>query len=213
MAKFFRMGSSIIGFVGVLTIIISCMGLLGMVVYTIEGKLKEVGVRKVLGASTGNINWHLSKGFFLLLGIAILIAVPFTIFAANLWLQNFKDWFLLRLTICGRLFPSLAIDDCWFCRPIQTSCQPPLNSNSNLNRKPSPQSKTGSRPPTPRLRQQAIQPCGSTERHIATQPGVTWRHSRESHSDTAGSHIATQLRSINQKGDSGGKLFLEFSGG
>lgn len=89
MSKFFRMGSGIISFVGFLTILISCMGLLGMVVYTIEGKLKEVGIRKVLGASIGNINWQLAKGFFLLLGIAILIAVPFTVFVSNMWLQNF----------------------------------------------------------------------------------------------------------------------------
>ena len=89
MAKFFRMGSGIISFVGFLTILISCMGLLGMVVYTIEGRLKEVGIRKVLGASMGNINWQLAKGFFLLLGIAILIAVPFTVFVSNMWLQNF----------------------------------------------------------------------------------------------------------------------------
>ncbi|MEO1260979.1 MAG: ABC transporter permease [Bacteroidota bacterium] len=95
MSKFFRMGSMIIGFVGILTIIISCMGLLGMVVYTIEGKLKEVGVRKVLGASTANLNWHLSKGFFLLLGIAIFIAVPLVLFVGNMWLQNFS----LRIAI------------------------------------------------------------------------------------------------------------------
>ena len=87
--NFFRMGSSIIGFVGFLTIVISCMGLLGMVIYTVEGKLKEVGIRKVLGASIGNINWQLAKGFLLLLAIAILIAVPFTIFVSNIWLQNF----------------------------------------------------------------------------------------------------------------------------
>ena len=75
MSKFFKMGSRIIGFVGFLTILISCLGLLGMVVYTIEGRLKEVGIRKVLGASEGNLNWQLAKGFLVLLSIAILIAV------------------------------------------------------------------------------------------------------------------------------------------
>ncbi len=87
--KFFRMGSRIIGFIGFLTILISCMGLLGMVVYTVEGKLKEVGIRKVLGASESSLNWQLSKGFLILLAIAILIAVPLTVFLGNLWLQNF----------------------------------------------------------------------------------------------------------------------------
>ncbi len=95
MAKFFRMGSKIIGFVGFLTIVIACLGLLGMVIYTVEGKVKEVGIRKVLGASEGNIVWQLSKSFLLLLGIAIAVAVPLTIFVANLWLNNFP----LRITV------------------------------------------------------------------------------------------------------------------
>ncbi len=89
LSKFFRMGSSIIGFVGFLTILIACLGLLGMVIYNIEGRVKEVGIRKVLGASAGNIVWQLSKGFFLLLAIAIVLAIPLTVFGANLWLQNF----------------------------------------------------------------------------------------------------------------------------
>ena len=93
--KFFTMGSKIIGFVGVLTIIIACLGLLGMVIYTVEGRIKEVGIRKILGASVLNIVWKLSKSFVSLLGIAIILAVPITIFGANLWLQNF--W--LRMTI------------------------------------------------------------------------------------------------------------------
>ena len=89
LAKFFRMGSQIIAFIGILSIIISCLGLLGMVIYTIEGKIKEVGIRKVLGASEPGLVWQLSKGFIWLLGISILIATPITIFGAQLWLQNF----------------------------------------------------------------------------------------------------------------------------
>jgi len=89
LSKFFNMGAKIIGFIGLLTIIIACMGLLGMVLYTVEGKMKEIGIRKVLGASRGNIIWQLSKGFFLLLFLAILIATPLTILGANAWLQNF----------------------------------------------------------------------------------------------------------------------------
>ncbi|MEM8525396.1 MAG: FtsX-like permease family protein [Bacteroidota bacterium] len=89
LSKFFQMGSKIIGFVGFLTILIACMGLLGMVIYTVEGRIKEIGIRKVLGASEKNMIWQLSKGFVWLLGIAIVIAVPLTIFGANLWLQNF----------------------------------------------------------------------------------------------------------------------------
>lgn len=95
LSKFFEMGSKIIGFVGFLTILIACLGLLGMVMYTVEGRIKEVGILKVLGASERNVIWQLSKGFILLLGIAIVIAVPLTILGANLWLQNF----VLRINV------------------------------------------------------------------------------------------------------------------
>ncbi|MEM9886319.1 MAG: ABC transporter permease [Bacteroidota bacterium] len=95
LTKFFQMGSKIIGFVGFLTILIACMGLLGMVIYTVEGRIKEVGIRKVLGASEGNVIWQLSKGFIALMGIAIVVAVPLTVFGANLWLQNF----VLRMNV------------------------------------------------------------------------------------------------------------------
>ena len=78
-----------IGFVGFLSILIACMGLLGIVIYTTESKMKEVGIRKILGASKKSLVWKLSKSFFLLLGIAIVIATPLTIAGANMWLQNF----------------------------------------------------------------------------------------------------------------------------
>jgi putative ABC transport system permease protein len=83
------MGSQIIGFIGLLTIVISCLGLLGMVIYATESRIKEVGIRKVLGASAANIVWKLSKGFLFLLGIAVLIGLPLTLLISNLWLQNF----------------------------------------------------------------------------------------------------------------------------
>ena len=83
------MGSRIIGFIGLLTIIISCLGLLGMVIYATESRIKEVGIRKVLGASFIHIIWKLSKSFLYLLGIAVLIGLPITLLIANMWLQNF----------------------------------------------------------------------------------------------------------------------------
>lgn len=99
LAKFFKMGSSIIGFVGFLTILIACLGLLGMVIYTVEGRMKEVGIRKVLGASKRSIIWQLSKGFFFLLSLAAVIAVPLTIASANLWLNNFINRIVIGPTI------------------------------------------------------------------------------------------------------------------
>lgn len=68
----------IVGFLGVLAISISCLGLLGMVVYTTEGKTKEVGIRKVMGASAVNITYLLSKDYLKLMLIAVAIAAPIT---------------------------------------------------------------------------------------------------------------------------------------
>lgn len=66
------------GFISFLAIGIASMGLLGMVVFTTETRLKEIGIRKVLGASETGLLVLLSKGFILLLIIAAAIALPIT---------------------------------------------------------------------------------------------------------------------------------------
>lgn len=68
----------ICGFLGFLAITISCLGLLGMVVYTAETRTKEIGVRKVMGASTPSIAYLLSKDYVKLMIIATIIATPLT---------------------------------------------------------------------------------------------------------------------------------------
>jgi putative ABC transport system permease protein len=68
----------ICGFLGLLAITISCLGLLGMVVFTVENRTKEIGVRKVMGASTTTITLLLSKDFAKLMIVAALIATPLT---------------------------------------------------------------------------------------------------------------------------------------
>ncbi len=68
----------ICGFLGLLAITISCLGLLGMVVFTVENRTKEIGVRKVMGASTSTITILLSKDFAKLMFIAACIATPLT---------------------------------------------------------------------------------------------------------------------------------------
>ncbi len=68
----------IVGFLGVLAISISCLGLLGMVVYTTEGKTKEVGIRKVMGASAASITYLLSKEYVKLMSLAVILATPIT---------------------------------------------------------------------------------------------------------------------------------------
>lgn len=68
---------------------ISCLGLLGLATFTAQRRTKEIGVRKVLGASVGNLIRLVSIGFLKLVIIAIVIAVPVGWFVMNKWLENF----------------------------------------------------------------------------------------------------------------------------
>lgn len=72
-----------------LTIGISCLGLLGLVVYTTNTRTKEIGIRKVLGATVGNIVSILSAEFLRLVLLASAIAIPVAWWAADRWLSNF----------------------------------------------------------------------------------------------------------------------------
>lgn len=74
----FEVMVKVIGFITFLAICIASMGLFGMVVFTTETRLKEISIRKVLGATESGLIFHLSKGFLLLLLIATLIALPIT---------------------------------------------------------------------------------------------------------------------------------------
>ncbi len=73
-----------------LTIFISCLGLFGLATYMAEARIKEIGVRKVLGASVTNITALLSKDFVKLVFISILIASPIAWIAMYKWLQNYN---------------------------------------------------------------------------------------------------------------------------
>jgi putative ABC transport system permease protein len=81
--------SKLCGVFATLAIIISCLGLLGLVAYTTERRTKEIGVRKVLGASVANIAGLLSKDFLSLVFIGCLIAFPVAWGLMNNWLQEF----------------------------------------------------------------------------------------------------------------------------
>jgi putative ABC transport system permease protein len=76
--SFFFSMIKICGFLGFLAITISCLGLLGMVVFTVENRTKEVGIRKSVGATTENIVMILSRDFVKLMMISIVIATPLT---------------------------------------------------------------------------------------------------------------------------------------
>jgi len=73
----------------IITIFISCMGLFGLIMFTAQLKTKEIGIRKVLGASVANIASMLSREFVRLVGISILIASPIAWYLMNQWLQDF----------------------------------------------------------------------------------------------------------------------------
>ena len=77
----------VVGLIATLAICISCMGLLGMATYTTETRLKEISIRKVLGSSNRQLVMLLSKGFFKLLMIAVLIGIPASWFLNNMWLE------------------------------------------------------------------------------------------------------------------------------
>lgn len=105
---------SVLSFFAILTIIIASLGLFGIVVFTVEQKLKEIGVRKVLGASVMSIVILFSKSYVKLLVVAFAIATPIGYYFMNNWLSDFEykinigpDVFLFALGTL--LFISLAI--------------------------------------------------------------------------------------------------------
>ena len=73
-----------------LTVFIACLGLLGLAAFTTEQRTKEIGVRKVIGATVGSLVVLISSEFFILVGIGILIAYPAAWYFTNNWLQNFS---------------------------------------------------------------------------------------------------------------------------
>ena len=73
-----------------LAIFISCLGLLGLVIFTAQQRTKEFGIRKVLGASAGSLFNLLSKEFLLLVFVAMIIASPIAWFVMTKWLQDYE---------------------------------------------------------------------------------------------------------------------------
>jgi putative ABC transport system permease protein len=103
----YRADSQVGGIVGVLAgiaIIISCLGLFGLASYSAERRTKEVGIRKVLGASVQNIVGMLSKDFLKYVLIAALIAWPLAWFSVYKWLQDYAyrieiSWWIFLLAV------------------------------------------------------------------------------------------------------------------
>jgi putative ABC transport system permease protein len=99
-----RIGKLASSFAG-LAIFISCLGLFGMASFTAEKRIKEIGIRKVLGASVFNLWRLLSKEFVGLVIISFLISVPLSWWLMHKWLQNFE----YRSEITGWMFMSTAL--------------------------------------------------------------------------------------------------------
>src|SRR5258705_13242749 len=73
----------------IIAIFVSCMGLFGLVTFTAAQRTKEIGIRKVLGASVSSIVIMLSKDFLQLVVLSIVIASPVAYYFLQQWLQNF----------------------------------------------------------------------------------------------------------------------------
>ena len=74
----------------ILSIFIACLGLFGLAAFNAEKRTKEIGVRKVLGATVGQISYRLTVDFLKLVGLAILVSLPLGWFAMNKWLEDFS---------------------------------------------------------------------------------------------------------------------------
>jgi len=89
----------------VLAILIACLGLFGLASFTVERRTKEIGIRKVLGASEAIIVMLISKEFLILIGISMLIAFPVSGFLMKNWLQNYI--YRVELGVMVFLIPAL----------------------------------------------------------------------------------------------------------
>ena len=99
-------------FFAILAIFISCLGLFGMASFVAEQRTKEIGVRKVLGASVFNLWRLLSKDFVLLVLLSCTIAIPVAYYFVHAWLGNYAyrtevSWWIFAATGIGALLITL----------------------------------------------------------------------------------------------------------
>jgi len=97
---------------GGLAIFISCLGLFGLASYSAEQRTKEIGVRKVLGASVSSLMGLLSFSFLKMVGVAIIISIPVANYIMSNWLKNFEfhtsvNWVVILLAAAGTIMIAL----------------------------------------------------------------------------------------------------------
>lgn len=100
------------GFFATLAVFISCLGLFGMASFMAEQRIKEIGVRKILGASVLNLWAHLSRDFVVLVIIALLVAIPAAYYYMHTWLQNYSyhteiSWWIFIAAAAGAILITL----------------------------------------------------------------------------------------------------------
>lgn len=113
-----------------IAIFISCMGLFGLAAFTAQQRIKEIGIRKVLGASAGGIVTMLSKDFLTLVLIAILISSPIAWYFMHQWLQDFAyrvdiSWWVFLVSGLGAMLIAL-VTICF--QSIKVAFTNPINS-------------------------------------------------------------------------------------
>lgn len=102
----------ILGIFAGLTIFVACLGLFGLAKFTAAQRTKEIGIRKVLGASVAQVTGMLSKEFLLLVLISCILAFPVAWWAMNKWLQDFAyraaiSWWIFALAAIIIIFIAL----------------------------------------------------------------------------------------------------------
>jgi putative ABC transport system permease protein len=107
--------AQIFGLFSGLAILLACLGLFALAAFTTVQRTKEIGIRKVLGASITGITLMLSKEFLFLVGIAILISIPVAWYAGSRWLQDFAYrvelswWMFVSAGVIGVLIAVVAV--------------------------------------------------------------------------------------------------------
>jgi len=97
--------SSLFTVAATLAILLACLGLFGLAAFTTVQKTKEIGIRRVLGANVTSITVLIAKNFLIMIGVAILIAIPLAWYAGNKWLQDFA----FRIPVQGWIFMAAAV--------------------------------------------------------------------------------------------------------
>lgn len=113
-----------------LAIVISCMGLLGLAMFSAEQRRKELSIRKILGASVANIVMKFSRDFLKLVFIAMIISIPIAWVVMNSWLQSFAYrialtwWMFAAAGITAILISMLTIS----AQAVQSALESPLKN-------------------------------------------------------------------------------------